>query len=313
MGILALAADERVADININEDELSVRLKDGRTISVPLAWYPRLLHATQEQRANWKISGAGYGIHWEDIDEDLSSEGLLRGAPAARGSIAVTDSGNRPRVKLPVERSTKEKQVRAVEDSDSDKGILDHLIDGQDAATELVEVLSWIESQTIDFTSKINRHTANIKRLSKSPKGSLARDSKKVVLLAATDMNTFSRRVDEVLPKFKQSTKTLDESYSFYVQCADPESEGGVEGINKLRTSLSRMLEVVNPAKQNIGLFRDSTLSIRKQNMNKELNKAAERQSNTLASVISEIERVESFALRISFLIDERFGHSPSN
>jgi hypothetical protein len=313
MGILALAADERVADININEDELSVRLKDGRTISVPLAWYPRLLHATQEQRANWKISGAGYGIHWEDIDEDLSSEGLLRGAPAARGSITVTDSGNRPRVKLPVDRSTTEKQVREVEDSDADKGILDHRIDAEEAATELVEVLSWIESQTINFTSKINKHTASIERLSKSPRGSLARDSKKVVLLAASDMNTFSHRVDEVLPKFKQSTKTLDESYSVYVQSADPESEGHVEGINNLRTSLSQMLEVVNPAKQNIGLFRDSTLSIRKQNMNKELNKAAERQSNTLTSVLSEIERVESFALRISFLIDERFGHSPAN
>ena len=73
------------------------------------------------------------------------------------------------------------------------------------------------------------------------------------------------------------------------------------------------MLEVANPAKQKVGLFRDSTLSIRKQNMNKELNKAAERQSNTLGSVISGIERIESFALRISFLIDERFGYSSSN
>jgi len=313
MGILALAADERVADININEDELSVRLKDGRTISVPLAWYPRLLHATQEQRANWKISGAGYGIHWGDIDEDLSSEGLLRGAPAARGSIAVTDSENRQGVKFSAELSTMETLASGVEDSDTDKGILDHLIDGEEAATELVEVLSWIESQTIDFTSKINKHTANIDRLSKSSGKSLARDFKKVVLLAASDMNTFSRRVDEVLPKFKKSTKTLDESYSVYVQSADPESQGGVEGIHKLRTSLSGMLEVVNPAKQNIRLFRDSTLSIRKQNMNKELNKAAERQSITLESVLSEIEEVESFALRISFLIDERFGHSAAN
>ena len=84
MGILALAADERIADVEITEDELSVRLRDGRKISVPLAWYPRLLHATEEQRNHWEIAGAGYGIHWEDIDEDLSSEGLLRGAPASR-------------------------------------------------------------------------------------------------------------------------------------------------------------------------------------------------------------------------------------
>ena len=82
MSILALAADERVAEVETTEDELIVRLMDGRTISVPIVWYPRLLNATEEQRKNWSISGGGYGIHWEDIDEDLSTEGLLRGAPA---------------------------------------------------------------------------------------------------------------------------------------------------------------------------------------------------------------------------------------
>jgi len=84
MGILALAADERVADVEVTEDFLSVRLMDGRTISVPLAWYPRLLNATEEQRKNWTIAGGGYGIHWPDVDEDLGTEGLLRGAPAPR-------------------------------------------------------------------------------------------------------------------------------------------------------------------------------------------------------------------------------------
>ena len=84
MGILAMKADERVASVSFTDDSLSVGLMDGRTISVPLAWYPRLLHASQEQLANWKVAGGGYGIHWPDLDEDLSTEGLLRGAPAPR-------------------------------------------------------------------------------------------------------------------------------------------------------------------------------------------------------------------------------------
>jgi hypothetical protein len=88
MGILALAADERVADVEVSEDTLSVSLMDGRTITVPLAWYPRLLNATKAQRKNWQISGGGYGIRWEEIDEDLSTEGLLRGAPAPRQPLA---------------------------------------------------------------------------------------------------------------------------------------------------------------------------------------------------------------------------------
>jgi hypothetical protein len=79
-------AGERVLDVRITEDSISVDLYDGRTITAPLAWYPLLLHATPEQRANWRISGAGYGIHWPDIDEDLSTQGLPQGAPAPRGA-----------------------------------------------------------------------------------------------------------------------------------------------------------------------------------------------------------------------------------
>jgi len=89
MGILAPRADERVTNVEFTEDELSVALMDGRKISVPLAWFPRLLNATVAQRSHWKISGGGYGIHWPEIDEDLSTEGLLRGAPAPRQPTAT--------------------------------------------------------------------------------------------------------------------------------------------------------------------------------------------------------------------------------
>lgn len=84
MGILVPKADERVMDVRVDNDSLSVDLMDGRTISVPLAWYPRLLDASPDQRRHWEVAGGGYGIHWPDIDEDLSTEGLLRGAPAPR-------------------------------------------------------------------------------------------------------------------------------------------------------------------------------------------------------------------------------------
>jgi hypothetical protein len=74
---------ERVRGVHFTEDTLAVDLADGRTIIVPLVWYPRLLNATDEQRAKWIVSGAGFGIHWPDVDEDLSTEGFLRGSPAA--------------------------------------------------------------------------------------------------------------------------------------------------------------------------------------------------------------------------------------
>ena len=75
---------ERVKDVRFSDDAMSVDLLDGRIITVPLVWYPTLFDATRQQRENWQTCAGGFGIHWPDLDEDLSTEGLLRGAPAGR-------------------------------------------------------------------------------------------------------------------------------------------------------------------------------------------------------------------------------------
>ena len=86
MNISAKVTDERVLDVRFDAHSLIVDLMDGRTISAPLAWYPRLANATVEELGHWETCSGGYGIHWPDIDEDLSTEGLLRGAPAAKAA-----------------------------------------------------------------------------------------------------------------------------------------------------------------------------------------------------------------------------------
>jgi len=75
-------------DVKVSEDTLIVELSDGRTIAVPLDWYPRLTHASEEEKANWRIIGGGHGIHWEDIDEDISVEGLLAGKPSGESQAS---------------------------------------------------------------------------------------------------------------------------------------------------------------------------------------------------------------------------------
>jgi hypothetical protein len=82
-----MSTSERVSEplaigLEVTDDELIVSLADGRRLSVPIAWYPRLANATPEQRRKWELIGAGVGFHWPDVDEDLSVEGMLRGAPA---------------------------------------------------------------------------------------------------------------------------------------------------------------------------------------------------------------------------------------
>src|SRR5207245_10460161 len=76
--------------VEVTEDTLSVELADGRTIAAPLAWYPRLTHATAEERKNWRLIADGRGIHWPAIDEDISVANLLAGQPSAESQSSFT-------------------------------------------------------------------------------------------------------------------------------------------------------------------------------------------------------------------------------
>ena len=84
MTTLTYNSDNRIKTVDFTDDMIIVGLIDGRIISVPLIFYPRLFNASNEQRLNWQLCGGGYGIHWDEIDEDLSAEGLLNGSPAPK-------------------------------------------------------------------------------------------------------------------------------------------------------------------------------------------------------------------------------------
>ncbi len=75
--------------VEVTDDALTVELSDGRTISVPLAWYPRLVHATRQEREHWRLIGKGEGIHWTDLDEDISVEGLLAGRHSGESQASL--------------------------------------------------------------------------------------------------------------------------------------------------------------------------------------------------------------------------------
>ncbi len=86
MNTVVKIQEEKIKDIKVSKDTITAQLVDGRIISVPLAWSWRLSDATPKQRANYRIIGDGYGVHWPDIDEDISAEGMLFGIPAPRPS-----------------------------------------------------------------------------------------------------------------------------------------------------------------------------------------------------------------------------------
>jgi hypothetical protein len=90
---------------NVSDDTLTVELVDGRTVAAPLSWYPRLAHATAKERDSWRLIGKGRGIHWPDLDEDISVANLLAGKPSAESPrsfkkwLAARRARNRSRVR----------------------------------------------------------------------------------------------------------------------------------------------------------------------------------------------------------------------
>ncbi len=85
----AVAVESRISRVDVTDETITAHLVDGRVISVPLAWSWRLSDATPRQRANWQLIGEGHGVHWPDIDEDISAEGMLHGVPARRPGSAI--------------------------------------------------------------------------------------------------------------------------------------------------------------------------------------------------------------------------------
>ena len=105
----AVSVESRIARVEVTDETITAHLVDGRVISVPLAWSWRLSDATPSQRANWRLIGDGHGVHWPDVDEDISAEGMLSGVPARRPGSGPRTKGPANRALQPPRRKAKSK------------------------------------------------------------------------------------------------------------------------------------------------------------------------------------------------------------
>ena len=101
----AVTVESRIDHVEVSDEAITAHLVDGRVISVPLVWSWRLSEATPAERANWRLIGDGHGVHWPDVDEDLSVDGMLNGVPARRGGMAKTGRPVRAKALQPASRA----------------------------------------------------------------------------------------------------------------------------------------------------------------------------------------------------------------
>jgi len=112
----AASVEPRIQEVRVTEDEIIARLVDGRVISVPLAWSWRLSEATPQQRAHFRLIGSGQGVHWPEVDEDISAEGMLGGVPSHRPkAVAAPKRGGSMRDQAPNKRIQPTRRKRRVQ------------------------------------------------------------------------------------------------------------------------------------------------------------------------------------------------------
>src|SRR5581483_9698225 len=170
-----------------------------------------LLNATEEQRKNWRIIGGGYGIHWEDIDEDLSTEGLLRGAPAPRRSLTETKLFS----PHPKHRAASEsKRVASPDRSpnlENEKGITDYLAEALEASKELRAIMEGIGQAAKELSARIQQHSTST-QLASDHAQSVAETAWRTILLSLPDMDNFSDQIKAILPRFEKVVRLLEEN-----------------------------------------------------------------------------------------------------
>lgn len=108
----AVSVESRIGHVDVTDEAIIAHLIDGRVISVPLVWSWRLSDATPAQRANWQLIGNGYGVHWPDVDEDISAEGMLSGVPAQRPQSRRPSTTPPDRPPQPTGRSKRKAKVK---------------------------------------------------------------------------------------------------------------------------------------------------------------------------------------------------------
>ena len=108
----AISVENRIGHVVVTDETITAHLVDGRVISVPLAWSWRLSDATAAQRANWELIGDGDGVHWPDLDEDLSADGLLNGVPARRPRRGAVQSSPANKALQPTSRARQKPKAK---------------------------------------------------------------------------------------------------------------------------------------------------------------------------------------------------------
>jgi len=202
---------------------------------------------------------------------------------------------------------TKEPEEMAAEEAEGEKGFLDFILEGTEAAEELSRVILEITKETENIAGKMSDHAARMQVLTKNRGPGTAAQAHEIASIVAVDITAYSERIEENLPRLGDSTDTLTESYFGYITWIEPKSQEDKKQVTGLRQNIARLLEGTKTSLEGLRLFLSTVAGLR--GISREINRASRRLSGTLDSVIVIFEKIEAFCVRTLPLIDEKVGN----
>lgn len=195
---------------------------------------------------------------------------------------------------------------KVCEQVEEEKGFLDFIVDGSEAAEEVTQIMNSITEETENIGGKLTDHTAHVQDLGENPGPGTAAKAHKIALIVASDMIHYSEKIDGDLSKLENSINLLIESYSGYVSWLKPKTEEEREQVRKFRETITGLLEGTTGGLEGTRSFRDAVAGLR--GISREINRASRQLDHTLTGIISAMEKVEAFCVKTLPLINEKLG-----
>jgi uncharacterized protein YukE len=228
----------------------------------------------------------------KEIAEKHKNQGITFGSPVVKETGQIISD-------------TAENKLQVDQD---EKGFLDFLVEGNQAAEEMAIVMDEIRDGTLHIGNRMSEHTESIKKISSNPGPGSALQAHKIALIVAQEMIAYSTKIDGRLPSFEKNADTLIESFSGYVSFIKLNTESSRLQIAKFRGNIVAILEATGHALKGIRSYRDAITLLKNTGVSKELSRASRQVTQTLENLISTMEKIEAFCVRTLGLMDEQLG-----
>lgn len=245
----------------------------------------------------------------KDIGEKHKTGEITFGSPVSDFHLSDVDKVKRHDEQTLTEKSRGEKlEEKEPAEAEEEKGFLDFIVEGTQAAEEMTAIILEITRETLEMGNRVKVNTESLETIGKASGLGTAAQVRKVVLIIAGHMNSYSDKIEARLPKLDQSIEVLTANYSSYVAWLAPKSEDERKSVAGFRNSVSDLFEGTKNLLKSLRGYKDSVAGLK--GISRETNLASRRLTGILGSIISAMERVEAFCVRTLPLIDEKLKNN---